>query len=237
MVLDIKKVSKQYPHADGVVDAIKDVSLSVPESEFVTITGPSGSGKSTLLLSLGGLIRLTSGEMYFRGDPLHSKSDSELAAFRRDRIGFVMQNFALVPYLTAAQNVMIQLSLQKVAFAEQTQKAESLLKSVALYERRNHLPRELSIGQQQRVAIARAFANDPDLILADEPTGNLDPSLSEDILGLLEQLNREKGTTIIMVTHSPSAAERGSVRVHLAGGRIVEHRSTSPSEESPVATG
>ena len=237
MVLDIKEVSKQYPHADGMVDAIKDVSLTIPEGEFVAITGPSGSGKSTLLLTLGGLIRPTSGEMYFRGDPLHTKSEGELAAFRREHVGFVMQNFALVPYLTAAQNVMIPLALQRVATAEQKERAQALLASVGLHERRNHLPRELSIGQQQRVAIARAFANEPDLILADEPTGNLDPSLSEDILGLLGTLNREKGTTIIMVTHSPEAAARGSVRVHLAEGRIAEHRNVSPAEGVPVTTG
>ncbi len=203
----------------------------------MTITGPSGSGKSTLLLSLGGLIRPTSGEMLFRGEPLHTKTEGELAAFRRDHVGFVMQNFALVPYLTAAQNVMIPLALQKVALPSSSSGRRALLASVALYERRNHLPRELSIGQQQRVAIARAFANDPDLILADEPTGNLDPSLSEDILGLLEQLNREKGTTIIMVTHSPDAAERGTVRVHLADGQIVGAPELLSRRETPVAVG
>ena len=228
MLLGIKGVSKQYPHADGVVDAIRDVTMDVPEGEFVTITGPSGSGKSTLLLTLGGLIRPTSGEMTFRGDPLHTKTEGELAAFRREHVGFVMQNFALVPYLTAVQNVMIPLALQKVPAARQQERAEALLASVGLHERRNHLPRELSIGQQQRVAIARAFANEPDLILADEPTGNLDPSLTEDILGLLEELNREKGTTIIMVTHSPDAAKRGTVRVHLEDGRVVEHRDAVP---------
>jgi len=221
-LLDVRNVSKVYAHADGLVDALADVSLDVPEGEFVTITGPSGSGKSTLLLTLGGLIRPTAGEMYFRGEALHTKSEGELAAFRRQHVGFVMQNFALVPYLTAVQNVMIPLALQKVGTADQKDRARSLLASVGLDERRNHLPRELSIGQQQRVAIARAFANDPDLILADEPTGNLDPSLSEDILGLLEVLNQEKGTTIIMVTHSPAAARRGTVRVHLEAGRIAE---------------
>jgi len=224
VILDVRKVCKRYQHTDGPVDALLDVDLEIPEGRFVTITGRSGAGKSTLLLALGGLIRPTSGEMYFREEPLHTKSDGELAAFRRRHLGFVMQNFSLVPYLTAIQNVMMPLAWRKGPRVAQRERAASILEGVGLGSRVNHLPRELSIGQQQRVAIARAFANQPDLILADEPTGNLDPSLSDDILGLLEALNREHGTTIVMVTHSPQAAARGNVRVHLEDGRIVDHR-------------
>ena len=234
MILDVRKVCKQYLHADGPVDALQDVDLRIPEGRFVTITGPSGSGKSTLLLALGGLIRPTSGEMYFHESALHTMSDKELAAFRREHLGFVMQNFSLVPYLTALQNVMLPLSLQHVAKAAQRQKATAVLGDVGLGSRMNHLPRELSIGQQQRVAIARAFVGDPDLVLADEPTGNLDPSLSDDILTLLDQMNRERGTTIVMVTHSPEAASRGNVRVHIDDGRVVEHEDSVPT---PVGAG
>ena len=233
MIIDVRKVNKQYQHADGPVDALVDVDLEIPEGRFVTITGPSGSGKSTLLLSLGGLIRPTSGEMYFHGSALHAMTDNELAAFRRDHVGFVMQNFSLVPYLTAIQNVMMPLAWSKDGKEAQRVKATGILDGVGLGPRVNHLPRELSIGQQQRVAIARAFANDPDLILADEPTGNLDPSLSEDILTLLAGMNKERGTTIVMVTHSPEAARRGNVRVHIDAGRIAEHEDSVEAE--PVA--
>jgi putative ABC transport system ATP-binding protein len=233
VILDVRKVCKQYLHADGPVDALVDVDLQIPEGRFVTITGPSGSGKSTLLLSLGGLIRPTSGEMYFHESPLHEMTDNELAAFRRQHLGFVMQNFSLVPYLTAIQNVMLPLAWSKDGNEAQRERAAGILDGVGLGPRMNHLPRELSIGQQQRVAIARAFANDPDLILADEPTGNLDPSLSDDILTLLAQMNMERGTTIVMVTHSPDAARRGNVRVHIDGGRITEHEDSL--EDEPVA--
>ena len=235
MILDVRKVCKQYAHADGPVDALKDVDLESPEGRFVTITGPSGSGKSTLLLSLGGLIRPTSGEMYFQGTPLHTMGDAELGAYRRNHVGFVMQNFSLVPYLTAAQNVMMPLALQSKDRATQAERAASILEGVGLGPRANHLPRELSIGQQQRVAIARAFANEPDVILADEPTGNLDPSLSDDILTLLDAMNRERGTTIVMVTHSPEAARKGNVRVHIDGGRITEHEDSVEAEPTAAA--
>jgi putative ABC transport system ATP-binding protein len=228
MILSVRDLCKQYAHADGPVDALRDVTLDIPEGRFVTITGPSGSGKSTLLLSLGGLIRPTSGEMYFRDQALHAMSDGTLAAFRREHVGFVMQNFSLVPYLTAIQNVMMPLAWQSGGQGTQRDRAAAILESVGLGARANHLPRELSIGQQQRVAIARAFANEPDLILADEPTGNLDPSLSFDILTLLDDLNRERGTTIVMVTHSPEAASRGNVRVHITDGRIAEHEVPVP---------
>jgi len=223
VILQVRDICKQYAHADGPVNALSHVDLEIPAGRFVTVTGPSGSGKSTLLLTLGGLIRPTSGELFFREMPLHTMKDGELAAFRRKHVGFVMQNFSLVPYLTAIQNVMLPLSWQKGGAEAHRTRAVSILEGVGLAPRANHLPRELSIGQQQRVAIARAFANEPDLILADEPTGNLDPSLSEDILDLLDAMNMERGTTIVMVTHSPDAARHGNVRVHIQGGRIVEH--------------
>ena len=215
MLLRVEKLSKQYPHADGPVDALKGVTFNVDKGMFVTITGPSGSGKSTLLLSLGGLIHPSSGQLYFRDKALYSSSNNGLAEFRRNHVGFVMQNFSLIPYLSALKNVMIPLALQKIDKDTQIKRSTDLLESVGLKNRRNHLPRELSAGQQQRVAIARAIANNPSLILADEPTGNLDPSLSREILELLKALTIEREIAVIMVTHSPEAADFGTVRIHL----------------------
>lgn len=222
MLLRVEKLSKQYPHADGPVDALKDVTFNVEKGMFVTITGPSGSGKSTLLLTLGGLIYPSSGHIFFRDQALYSSSNNDLAGFRRKHVGFVMQNFSLIPYLSALKNVMIPLSLQKMDKDTQRKRATDLLDSIGLKDRTNHLPRELSVGQQQRVAIARAIANNPSLILADEPTGNLDPSLAQEILELLKVLNIERGITIIMVTHSPAAADFGTVRIHLNEGRLIQ---------------
>jgi putative ABC transport system ATP-binding protein len=221
VLLRIDGLCKRYAHADGPVDALADVSLDVEEGAFVTVTGASGSGKTTLLLAVGGLLRATRGRVHFRDLPLHDLSDGALAAFRREHVGFVMQNFSLIPYLTAMRNVMVPLGLLGVARKEREERAAALLDEVGLAGRRNHYPRELSAGQQQRVAIARAMANRPALVLADEPTGNLDPGLSRDILGLLRSVNQERGTTILMVTHSPEAAAHGNVRVRLDLGRLV----------------
>jgi len=222
VLLRVENLSKQYPHADGPVDALKDITFNVKKGIFVTITGPSGAGKSTLLLTLGGLIYPSSGHIFFRDHALYSSSHNGLADFRRKHIGFVMQNFSLIPYLSALRNVMIPLSFQKMDKDTQRKRATDLLDSIGLKERMNHLPRELSAGQQQRVAIARAIANNPSLILADEPTGNLDPSLAQEILELLKTLNIEKGITVIVVTHSPEAADFGTVRVRLDEGRLVQ---------------
>jgi putative ABC transport system ATP-binding protein len=233
MLIRVQNLTKRYAHEDGPVDALRDLSLDVSEGAFLTITGRSGSGKSTLLLALGGLLKPTSGHVFFRDLALHAMADPDLADFRRRNVGFVMQSFNLIPYLTAVQNVMVPLALIGRPRQEQRDRATKILESVDLGPRRNHLPRELSIGQQQRVAIARAFANDPALILADEPTGNLDPSLAEDILDLLGKMNRERGTTVVMVTHSPEAARRGSVQVRLSAGQVVE-AATSVGVASPA---
>jgi putative ABC transport system ATP-binding protein len=222
VLLRVEKLSKQYPHADGPVDALKGVTFNVEKGMFLTITGPSGSGKSTLLLALGGLIHPSSGDIFFKNNALYSSSNNGLAEFRRNHVGFVMQNFSLIPYISALKNVMIPLSLQKIDKDTQKKRAIDLLDSVGLKNRINHFPRELSVGQQQRVAIARAIANNPSLILADEPTGNLDPSLSQEILELLKTLNIEKGITVIVVTHSPEAADFGTVRVRLDEGQLVQ---------------
>lgn len=219
-IIKTQNLSKAYHHKDGVVDAIKNISLSVEKGSFVTITGASGSGKTTLLLTLAGLIRPTSGTFSFLEKELTHVSDSELAYFRRKNVGFIMQSFALIPYLTCIQNVMLPLSLNNIAKAKQKTIAQAVLINVGLENRMNHLPRELSAGQQQRVAIARALVNSPSVIFADEPTGNLDPTLSVEILDFLKDVNEKKNITVIMVTHSPVAAQYGNVKIYLDNGQI-----------------
>ena len=220
-MIKTEKLTKRYLHKNGEVYALKDISLEIDKGSFVTITGASGAGKTTLLLALGGLIRPSSGKIIFNDIKLHEASDNDLARFRLNNLGFVMQNFALIPYLTAVQNIMVPLALQNETKETQMVIALRLLEEVNLMDRRDHLPRELSSGQQQRVAIARSLVNNPSLILADEPTGNLDPSLSEDILNLLKKINQEKKVTIVMVTHSPLAAEIGNYKIKLSNGELI----------------
>jgi putative ABC transport system ATP-binding protein len=220
-ILEVEQISKQYHHRDGLVDALKDISFSVNKGSFVTITGPSGSGKTTLLLALSGLIHPTAGRIYFEGENLDLTSDSTLVNFRKKHVGFVMQNFSLIPYMTALQNVMIPLSLNGMTGSEQKARAIEMLELSGLENRMNHFPRELSAGQQQRVAIARALANKPSIIFADEPTGNLDPALAKDILELLKNINLAQHLTIFMVTHSPLASDYGNVKIRLDDGRLL----------------
>jgi putative ABC transport system ATP-binding protein len=219
-IISTNNLSKSYNHKDGVVNALNNISLNIEKGSFVTITGPSGSGKTTLLLTLAGLIRPTSGSFSFLDKELTNVSDGELANFRRKNVGFIMQNFALIPYLTCIQNVMLPLSLNKVSKKNQFQIAQAVLENVGLENRINHLPRELSAGQQQRIAIARALVNSPSVIFADEPTGNLDPSLSVEILDFLKDINLQKSISVVMVTHSPIASEYGNVKIHLDNGQI-----------------
>ena len=215
-------LGKRYQRREVSVDALDNVNLQIEERSFVTVTGPSGSGKTTLLLTLAGLLKPTAGRIRFRDTQLEGFSDAQWAAFRHEHLGFVMQNFSLVPYLTARENVTLPLIISGASKKAQRERALALLERVGLGDRAEHLPRELSAGQQQRVAIARALANDPALVLADEPTGNLDPALADDVLQLLGALNEESGTAILMVTHSPTAAEAGTHRVHIEAGRVVE---------------
>ena len=219
-ILHTENLSKQYHHKDGIVDALKNISLTAEKGSFVTITGPSGSGKTTLLLTLAGLVRPSSGSFSLMDKNLTLVNDSELALFRRQNVGFIMQSFALIPYLTAIQNVKLPLALIKMNKAMQQSKAVEVLETVGMGMRMNHLPRELSAAQQQRVAIARALVNSPSIIFADEPTGNLDPKLSIEILDFLKAINQKNNITIVMVTHSPVAAEYGNVRIHLDNGEI-----------------
>jgi len=216
-----EKLTKRYLHKNVEVYALKDISLEITKGSFVTITGASGAGKTTLLLALGGLIRPSSGKIFFNGHTLHDLSDNNLSRFRLRNMGFVMQSFALIPYLTAAENIMVPLALRNDPKELQIETSLKLLEEVDLMDRRDHLPRELSSGQQQRVAIARALANKPSIILADEPTGNLDPILSKEILTLLKKINVEDQITILMVTHSPAASEFGNVAIRLNNGQII----------------
>jgi len=222
MLLQLNNLTKTYQRHNGAINAVDNLSLDIPKGSFVTITGASGSGKTTLLLILGGLLRPTSGKMSYNGSELNLNNDEDLANFRSKHVGFVMQSFALVPYLTAIENIMIALNVKNSNTAENRKRAMELLEWVGLEDRTTHYPKELSAGQQQRVAIARALANKPDLLLADEPTGNLDPGLSEEILGILKEINQNQKTTVIMVTHSPMAAEYGSFRIKLSNGKVID---------------
>ncbi|NOU18157.1 MAG: ABC transporter ATP-binding protein [Bacteroidales bacterium] len=221
MFIELKNLTKTYQRHEGAINAVDNLSLGIAKGSFVTITGASGSGKTTLLLILGGLLHPTSGEMFYNFKKIDLQNEEELANFRSNHVGFIMQSFALVPYLTALENIMIALNVKNSDKTANRKRALELLEWVGLDDRTTHYPKELSAGQQQRVAIVRALANSPDLLLADEPTGNLDPNLSEEILGILREINQKQNTTVIMVTHSPMAAEYGSNRIKLNNGKVV----------------
>jgi putative ABC transport system ATP-binding protein len=220
MMFAVDRLTKTYRHRGQAIHALDEVSLQIPSGTFVTVTGGSGSGKTTLLLTLGGLIRPTKGKVQVSGKSLYDCRAAQLSAYRNRTVGFVLQTFHLVPYLTALENVMVPMLLTENNPRVRERKATGLLDKMGLPERRGFLPRELSVGQQQRVAIARALANNPAVVLADEPTGNLDPALSLEILGALDDLNRREGRTIVMVTHSPIAAKYGSQHFHLEQGKL-----------------
>lgn len=215
----LESVSKSYVHRGRTVAALDNASLEIATGDFVAVVGPSGSGKSTLLLVLGGMLSPSQGKVHLNVHSLYELSPNQRAELRRQKIGFVFQTFNLVPYLTALDNVQIPLFLAGLDEAAQKQRAAKLLERVGLGDRLDHKPPELSIGQQQRVALARVLANDPEIILADEPTGNLDPETGQQILDLLEEMNGE-GRTIVMVTHDPRAAARAKRTVRLQDGRI-----------------
>jgi putative ABC transport system ATP-binding protein len=201
--------------------ALKDANLDVHRGEFVTLMGPSGSGKSTLLHLIAAMDRPTDGDILVLGQNLRSLSDRAIAHWRNEHIGFVFQSFNLIPVLSAIENVELPLKLTSLKKKERMEHAATALKLVGLGDRLNHLPRQLSGGQEQRVAIARAIVTDPDLILADEPTGNLDASSAQEVLSLLSRLNKEFHKTIVMVTHDPHAARFASTVRHLEKGELL----------------
>lgn len=230
-MFELTEVSKRYVHKQGQVTALQSTTLRIAPGEFVAVVGPSGSGKTTLLSILGGMLAPSTGQMLLDRQSMYDLSAAERAQLRLQKIGFVFQTFNLVPYLTAVENVRIPLMLARERSTDGEQRAADLLARVGLNERMHHKPSELSVGQQQRVALARTLVNDPPVILADEPTGNLDPSTREQVLAFLSELSRD-GRTVVMVTHDPSAAERANRTLHLADGAI---RADSGSRTQRVA--
>jgi putative ABC transport system ATP-binding protein len=218
-MFQLTDVSKCYAHKQGQVTALQPTTLRISPGEFVAVVGPSGSGKTTLLSILGGMLAPTSGKLLFDRYLMYELTAAQRAQMRLQKIGFVFQTFNLVPYLTALENVQVPLMLTCKHSDDQERRAAELLTRVGLEDRMLHKPSELSVGQQQRVALARTLVNNPQVILADEPTGNLDPSTREHVLGFLGELSRE-GRTVVMVTHDPSAAERATRRLHLADGAV-----------------
>ena len=218
-MIALESVTKKFQHRGRPVTAMDNISLKIPKGDFVAIIGPSGSGKSTFLHLLGGMLSPTEGKVRIESDSLYDLTSDERAALRKNKIGFVFQTFNLVPYLTALENVQVPLVLAGLGEDEQKRRAESLLGRLGLSDRLDHKPRELSVGQQQRVALARMLANDPVLILADEPTGNLDPETAEGIMDFLGELNGE-GRTIVMVTHDLRLAGRAKRALRLVNGAI-----------------
>ncbi len=218
-MFELKDVSKSYLHKQGQVAALRATNLSVSRGEFVAIVGSSGSGKTTLLSILGGMLAPSAGCVMLDGKSLYETTAAERARMRLQKIGFVFQTFNLVPYLTALENVQVPLMLACEDGADAGERAVELLKRVGLEGRMHHKPSELSVGQQQRVALARTLVNDPPVILADEPTGNLDPATREHVLDFLGELCGE-GRTVVMVTHDPTAAERAGRVLQLSDGSI-----------------
>jgi putative ABC transport system ATP-binding protein len=221
-ILETRGVSKEYHMGSVTVAALDGVDFIVEEGEFVAIMGPSGSGKSTLLHIMGGLDGPTNGEITVAGRPLSRLSDSQITLVRRRSVGFVFQFFNLLPTLTAEENLALPLLIDGKRVQDYQAKIDRLLELVGLSDRRHHKPDQLSGGEQQRVAIARAFVTDPAIVLADEPTGNLDSKTGEEVLALLRRSCDELGQTIVMVTHDPKAASFADRVVFLKDGRIVD---------------
>ena len=214
----VKDVHKHFTRGSERIDVLKGVNLEIPKGDFLALMGPSGSGKTTLLNLIGGLDAPTGGAIEVSGVPVSSLSGSQLSKWRAQNIGFVFQLYNLLPVLTAERNVELPLLLTKLPKAERRKRAGIALKVVGLADRAKHYPRQLSGGQEQRVGIARAIVTDPVLLLCDEPTGDLDRKAGDEILDLLQSLNRDHGKTIVMVTHDPRAAERATRTIHLEKG-------------------
>ncbi len=227
-VIQTRQLTKEYIRDEFHVIALEDADLDIHKGEFVALMGPSGSGKSTLLHLIAAMDRPSGGDIRVLGEDLRSLTDRQIAHWRNVHIGFVFQSFNLIPVLSALENVELPLKLTRLKKKERIEHATTALKLVGLGDRLNHLPKQLSGGQEQRVAIARAIVTDPDLILADEPTGNLDAASAIDVLTLLSKLNKDFGKTVVMVTHDPHAARFASTVRHLEKGRLL------PEGEAPA---
>ncbi len=219
-IVSLRSVEKKYESGQLEVDALKGIDLDISQGEHLAILGPSGSGKSTLLNIIGGIDYASSGDVVVAGQELSQLNERELALFRRKTIGFIFQIFNLLPTFTAAENVALPLELNKLSLSSAQAHAKKLLDQVGLKGRENHLPSQLSVGEQQRVAIARALANNPRLILADEPTGNLDQITGKNVMDILVDINKSQGTTLIIVTHSLEVAKRANRIIQIIDGRI-----------------
>ena len=222
ILFDLKGVSKSFVKGKDTITVFENLDMSIAHGDFLAIMGPSGSGKTTLLNLLGGVDQPTSGEVWFDGSRIDSLSENQLAAWRASNIGFIFQFYNLMPMLNAERNVELPLLLTRLGRGQRKQNVAAALELVSLSDRARHMPKELSGGQQQRVAIARALVSDPKLLLCDEPTGDLDRQTADEILSMLQLLNREYGKTIVMVTHDPAAAKYAERTLHLDKGEFVE---------------
>jgi len=225
-LVQVRELTKIYRQGDTTIHALDQISLDIAKGEFVSLMGPSGSGKSTLLHTMAGIDRPTHGQCLVQGTDVTTLGETELAEWRHHHVGFVFQTFNLLPVLTAFENVELPLLLSGLSSTERRAHVEAALELVGLADRMRHLPRQLSGGQEQRVAIARAVVSDPTLLMADEPTGNLDAAAAQEVLRLLETLNQKGGKTIVMVTHDPNAAAFASRSLHLEKGKL---RETDPA--------
>jgi putative ABC transport system ATP-binding protein len=221
-IVQATNLTKEFKRGQVLVTALEGVDLAVKRGEFVALMGPSGSGKSTLLHLIAGMDKPTEGRLTVLDEEPAAMSERSLARWRNHHIGFVFQSFNLIPVLTAEENVNLPLKLTSLNRARRKEMSATALKLVGLDDRMDHFPRQLSGGQEQRVAIARAIVTDPDLILADEPTGNLDANSAKEVLALLQKLNKDFGKTIVMVTHDPHSAAAASRLIHLDKGKFVE---------------
>jgi len=220
-LVTVRDLHKVFQRGGQRIDVLQGVNLDIPQGDFLALMGPSGSGKTTLLNLIGGLDTPTEGSISVAGDRIDKLSGGKLSAWRARHIGFVFQLYNLLPVLTAARNVELPLLLTKLSKSERRKRVQVALSVVGLAERMNHYPRQLSGGQEQRVGIARAIVTDPTLLLCDEPTGDLDRKAGDEVLDLLQALNREQGKTIVMVTHDPHAAARAKRTLHLEKGVLV----------------
>jgi putative ABC transport system ATP-binding protein len=228
--IELRGVSKEYRRDQFQIPVLNNLDLTVDEGDFLALMGPSGSGKTTLLNLIAGLDRPTAGQVIVHGQEISMMSDSQVTRWRSDNVGFIFQLYNLIPVLAAVENVELPLLLTRLSRRERRNRAKTALRIVGLEGREDHYPRQLSGGQEQRVAIARAIVTDPYLLVADEPTGDLDRAAAEEILNLMEQLNTEFQKTIVMVTHDPRAAARARRLLRLDKGRLVGDEVRDPLE-------
>jgi putative ABC transport system ATP-binding protein len=221
ILVDVKNLSKEYKRGEETLVVLDDLNLEIPKQDYLALMGPSGSGKSTLLNLIGGLDTPSSGSVSINGERIDQMNSKQLSNWRASNVGFIFQFYNLLPVLTAQKNIELPLLLTNLSSSQRKKHVETALNIVGLSDRSGHKPSELSGGQQQRVAIARALVSDPDILVCDEPTGDLDRDTATDILNLLKSLNEDHGKTILMVTHDPAAADSAKRSLHLDKGKLI----------------